>query len=380
MITSICKWLVFKGLYPICYHIGSMGKVDQNKILFVENHQDSLSDNYELLYKQLENKGFTLHTHYLKVASSGWFGIILRTVCLLFDMATAGCVFINESNSVFGSFRLRKGTKLIQVWHACGAFKKWGYSVADKTFGDDRKTLERYSAHSNYTLVPVSGRKVCWAYEEAFGLQDKNGIVKPIGVSRTDVYFQKEREQLAYEKLQNLQKFIAGRKIILYAPTFRGDIRTAAAPNKMDFKKMMQLQEEYVILIKNHPFVKEKIAIPAECQTFCMEITDQLTIEDLIIIADICITDYSSIIFEYALMRRPILFFAYDLEEYYDERGFYYPYAEFVPGPVVRNTEEILERIIRIEQFDGKRLENFCEQYMSGCDGHSTERILEYVL
>ena len=380
MITNICKWLVFKGVYPICYSLASLKKVNRSKVIFVENHQDALSDNYELLYKQLETRGFELHVHYLKVASSGWFGIILRTLRLIFDMATAGCVFVNESNSVFGSFKLRRGTKLIQVWHACGAFKKWGYSVADKTFGDDKKTLERYCAHSNFTLVPVSGKKVCWAYEEAFGLQSKPGIVKPMGVSRTDVYFKEERKQQAYDKLQTLESFIAGRKIILYAPTFRGDIRTATAPDKMDLKKMLQLQDEYVIFIKNHPFVKQKTAIPAECQNFCMEIEEQLSIEDLIIIADICVTDYSSIVFEYALMKRPILFFAYDLEDYYDERGFYYLYDEFVPGPIVCTTEEIIQQIRQIEQFDRKRLEIFCEQYMSGCDGHSTERILEYIV
>ena len=380
MITSICKWLVFKGVYPICYSLASLKKVNRNKVIFVENHQDALSDNYELLYEQLETRGFELHVHYLKVASSGWAGIILRTLRLIFDMATANCVFVNESNSVFGSFKLRRGTKLIQVWHACGAFKKWGYSVADKTFGDDKKTLERYCAHSNYTLVPVSGKKVCWAYEEAFGLQSKPGIVKPMGVSRTDVYFKEERKQQAYDKLQTLESFIAGRKIILYAPTFRGDIRTATAPDKMDLKKMLQLQDEYVIFIKNHPFVKQKTAIPAECQNFCMEIEEQLSIEDLIIIADICVTDYSSIVFEYALMKRPILFFAYDLEDYYDERGFYYLYDEFVPGPIVCTTEEIIQQIRQIEQFDRKRLEIFCEQYMSGCDGHSTERILEYIV
>lgn len=380
MITNICKRLVFKVMYPICYSLGTLKKVNQNKIVFVENHSDSLSDNYELLYKQLEKRGFNLQVHYLKVASSGWGKIILRTIPLIFDMATAACVFVNESNSLFGSFKLRKETKLIQVWHACGAFKKWGYSVADKVFGDDKKTLERYSAHSNYTLVPVSGKRVCWAYEEAFGLQNKSEIVKPIGVSRTDVYFQKGKKQKAYDKLQNLEKFVAGRKIILYAPTFRGNIRTAKAPDRMDFKKMQQLQGEYVIFIKNHPFVKEKTVLPAECQSFCMEISEQFSIEDLIIIADICITDYSSIIFEYALMQRPMLFFAYDLEQYYDERGFYYPYKEFVPGPIVYTTEEIVEWVMRIEQFDRKRLQIFCEQYMSGCDGHSTERILEYVL
>ena len=84
---------------------------------------------------------------------------------------------------------MRKETQMVQVWHACGAFKKWGCSVADKTFGDSMKDLKQYSGHRNYTLVPVSGEEVCFAYEEAFGLEKDCHIVRPLGVSRTDVLF-----------------------------------------------------------------------------------------------------------------------------------------------------------------------------------------------
>lgn len=386
MINRICKWIVFKCVYPIVYCLGRIRKTADKKILFVENHGEVLSDNYTLLYKAFQEKGYCIHVHYLKVATSSWGRIFLRTISLLWDMSNARCVFLNESNSVFGAFSLRKETKLIQLWHACGAFKKWGFSVADKSFGDDKENLIRYSGHKNYSLVAVSGKNVCWAYEEAFGLQKKPAVVQAVGVSRTDVYFSEERKRQAKARLQSfvLDRKLTGklenRKIILYAPTFRGDIKGAKSPTALDLQELSVLQEEYVVFVKQHPFVQEEFPIPEAFRDFCIEIGQDLSIEDLIMLADVCVTDYSSIVFEYSLMCKPILFFAYDLKEYYDERGFYYPYEEFVPGPVVTTTGELVEKIETIETYDMGKVEQFAKAYMSGCDGHSTERILQYAL
>lgn len=380
MIKRISKWLVFKWFYPVCYKIVSHKPVNRKKIIFVENHQDKLTDNFILLYQELEKKGYELYVHYLKVASSGWRDIILRSAALIRDMGDASCVFLNESNSLFGAFKLRHETKMVQVWHACGAFKKWGYSVADKSFGDDRKSLEQYSGHNNYFLVPVSGKEVCWAYEEAFGLEPDSGIVKPLGVSRTDIFFKKEFLHDVHVKLERMVPWLNDRKVILYAPTFRGDIRTAASPKELDIAQFFdRFHKDYVILIKQHPFVKENDTIDTAYSEFCMEVREEMTIDELIAVADICITDYSSVVFDFSLMEKPILFFAYDLEQYYDERGFYYPYEAFVPGPVVKNNGELTEYISKIEEFDYTKVRTFKEKYMSGCDGHSTKRILEQV-
>ncbi|MBO5089120.1 MAG: CDP-glycerol glycerophosphotransferase family protein, partial [Lachnospiraceae bacterium] len=117
-----------------------------------------------------------------------------------------------------------------------------------------------------------------------------------------------------------------------------------------------------------------------ECKDFCIEAGQDLLIEELLMVSDVCITDYSSIIFEYSLLNKPMFFFAYDLEEYYDERGFYYPYEEFVPGPIVKTTKELIQQLHCIEEYDISKIEAFCKQYMSACDGHSTKRILDYAI
>lgn len=404
MITRICKWMVFKIVYPVVYFLGSRRAVCQQKVVFVEDHAQTLSSDFELLHEALLNSGYQLKVHYLKMSSSPWSKIVRSTIALLWDISTAKCILLNESNSAMGAFRLRKESKMIQLWHACGAFKKWGFSVADKSFGDDKKNLDMYSGHGNYSLVSVSGDAVVWAYEEAFGLQNKPGVVKALGVSRTDVFFsetERLQAQEAWHKFLNMKRKLKvsnqdmsvqgaedaiasemsekNKKVILYAPTFRGDIRGAKSPDVLDLQYLEKIQGEYVILIKQHPFVKEAFPIPDACQEFCVEIKDEMSIQQLLMLADILVTDYSSIVFEYALMNRPMFFLAHDIEEYYDERGFYYPYEEFVPGPILRSTKELLEELEDMEHYDMEKIEAFCKQYMNGCDGHSTERILAYI-
>ena len=96
-------------------------------------------------------------------------------------------------------------------------------------------------------------------------------------------------------------------------------------------------------------------------------------------VSDICISDYSSLVFEYALFERPIIFFVYDLEEYIDNRGLYYDFDEITPGPICRTNDEMIEYIAHInEKFDKQVVTDFKNKFMCSCDGHSTERILRF--
>ena len=121
--------------------------------------------------------------------------------------------------------------------------------------------------------------------------------------------------------------------------------------------------------------------IPDKCTHFAKDCTGRLSIEDCLCAADICITDYSSIIFEYALFERPMLFFAYDLDDYNDWRGFYYPYEEMTPGPVCQTTQEMIDYIRKLPAgFDQEQVHAFKEKFMGACDGHATDRILQLVM
>ena len=141
------------------------------------------------------------------------------------------------------------------------------------------------------------------------------------------------------------------------------------------------LGEDYVVVTKHHPYVKKLPKLPEHLKdTFIYDATNTMSIEDLLCVSDICISDYSSLIYEYSLFDRPMLFFAYDLEDYFDWRGFYYDYDELTPGPICRTNEELTDYILHVdERFDPEIVRSFRERFMSACDGHATQRIMDLV-
>ena len=323
---------------------------------------------------------FKVKECYLRNGFVSRYEYFLRCLLMIKEIATAKYIFVNEASNVISTCPIRRETKVIQLWHGCGAFKKFGFSTADLIFGDDRKNQIRYPSYKNYDLVTVSSPEVIWAYAEAMQLEQNKEIIKPLGISRTDIFFDDNILQQARKKLYQLIPAAKNKKVVLYAPTFRGRVADAQAPDKLDYNLMKEkLDEEYILLVKHHPLVKKRPEIPGNCAKFVFDITEQMTIEDAMCVADICISDYSSLIFEYSLLERPMLFFAYDIEEYIDWRGFYYPYEEFTPGPVVNTTEEIVRYLLHTELFDLEKARLFKEKFMISCDGHSTERILQEV-
>lgn len=241
--------------------------------------------------------------------------------------------------------------------------------------------MKKYPFHSHYSLVTVSSPEVVWAYAEAMGYSEDSNVIQPTGVSRTDVFFDKSFLRAAREHLLTAVPQAVGKRVLLYAPTFRGHIKYASSPDKLDLEKLLlTLGKNTVLLIKHHPFVKQRPPIPVVCRDFAFDVTDSLTIEDLLCVSDLCVSDYSSLIFEYSLFERPMVFLAYDLEDYFDWRGFYYDYESFVPGPIVKTTEELIEILSHPdEHFDPERVRAFRQKFMSACDGHATERILKRV-
>ena len=212
-----------------------------------------------------------------------------------------------------------------------------------------------------------------------------SGILVPVGVSRTDRFYDPKLEEGSRAKLLEEFPQIGNKKIIFYAPTYRGRTSKAKAPKALDVNAMAQaLGDEYVLLIKHHGFAAaDRPVIPEGLEnTFAFDMNKNtvLGIEALLSLADICVTDYSSIGFEYALLERPLIFFAFDLDEYMDQRGMYWDYDEITPGPVCRTTEEMVDYIENLdERFDLAEIQAFKEKYVGACDGHSTERTIALI-
>ena len=376
-LRRIRKHYRYKVYFPKVYSSYCTEPVQENKVLFLEMRFTKLSNSFELIYKALEESGeYDLKCSYVQFNFIRGREFTQRVNEMLKELATAKYVFVDDASLILSSIPLRKETVAINLWHACGAFKKFGRSTAELKFGSSAATLDKYPNYGNLTHVTVSSPEVIWAYEEAMHLP--KGIVKATGVSRTDQFYDKEFVESRKQKLYEIMPEAKGKKVILYAPTFRGHVATASSPDRIDFERFCrELGNEYVIVCKHHTFVKNPPIIPEELQHFARDLTKYLSIEDLLCCADICISDYSSLVFEYSLFEKPMIFYAYDYDNYCDWRGFYYDYSEFTPGPVVQTEDELLNSIKNIDtQFDKQKVIDFKEKFMGSCDGHATERII----
>lgn len=380
IIKKIYHVLTLDLLFPLQYARNSRKPIINNKAVFIELNLPSLSGSLKYLYDEMDRQGtYHLSIHCLKETFSGKAAFIRHALNCLKDMADAKYIFLCEGSRLVSCIKPRPETFITQLWHGCGAFKRFGFSTSDLRFGGTRAENTRYSYYRNYNLVTVSSPEVIWAYQEAMNLPADSDVVRPIGVSRTDIYFQDTFKTAARTRITTLIPSAATKKILLYAPTFRQTVGNAQPPTHLDLKKMQSsLQKDYILLIKHHPLIKTRPAIPPEAETFAYDVSETCTIEDLICISDICISDYSSLVFEYSLTERPILFYAYDLDDYEDWRGFYYDYNTLTPGPILRTTPELIEAIQALEQgFDRTAIQAFRTKFMTSCDGQATSRLLK---
>ena len=371
------RMLIFNVLCPLAFDIFSKKKVNPRLIIFAYNgNYKKMPDNLQPLFDKLSEKGmkcmvFGNYTSRLKE--------LLDAIRFQKYYAQSKCVFISDYFQPVYCHQPRNGSKVVQVWHACGAFKKWGLSTLDKSWGASKKDVNTFPMHNTYTLVSVSAEEVAGCYSEAFGC--KKEVVKALGTPRTDVYFDKS---FVEEQRKIIEKQIPqanGKKIILYAPTFRGNnLINSYMDNMLDIKKLKSaLSDNYILLLKLHPLTAKGFELSDG--EFVFDISKTNSIDTALCCADIVISDYSSLIFEYSLLTRPMIFFAYDLEEYDRDRSFYYDYRDFVPGKITVNTDEIIAEVIRLEDnFDAETVYNFRKKYMSACDGHSSERLADYAV
>lgn len=380
-LRSLVRDAIFFVTLPTAYRLGCLRRMRQDTALFVEETKTELSDNYTLLVNELRSRGLTCKFLSLGHYRLGVLAYYTRCLKLAYQSGSVRFIVLNDASAPISCLPIRGQTKVVQLWHACGAFKKFGMSTASKIFGDSEAEKERHPYYENLSLVTVSSPEVVWAYEEAMSLEGK-GIVRPLGVSRTDVFFDRCYVDAACKHIDEVVPAARGKKVLLYAPTFRGDLKHPKAPSGLDLQKLCdQIGDDWMVLIKHHPFVSQRPAIPRPCANSVVDVSDRLPIEECLCRADACVTDYSSLVFEYALFGRPMAFFAYDLSDYDDWRGFYYDYDQMTPGPVVTSTDDLCHWINDIgTSFDATEVFAFRDRFMSACDGHATERIADEMM
>lgn len=361
-----------KRIYIIVYNIYVfLFKNNDKKILIASNTKTQLYGNLKYIYEELKKYDYKINV--LLINNTNIIEKIKYNFRLLYHIATSKYILIDDFFPLMYVLKIRKGTKFIQVWHALGAFKRVGYSREDI---DNKNSL----THRNYTDTIVSSEKIVGNYAEAFGIESSK--VHPLGIPRTDMFFDEVKKEKAKQQILEQYPHLKEKRIILFAPTFRGKGRKSAHyPEKyIDLDKIYEnLEKDDVFLLKLHPFIKNQLIIKDEYKDKIIDLTEYKDINKLLLITDLLITDYSSVIFDYSFMEKPIIFYVPDLKEYTNSRSFYYDYQEYIYGSIAKTKEELIKQI-KAPKVDKKKIEVFKNKFLNKCDGNSTKRFVEELI
>jgi CDP-ribitol ribitolphosphotransferase len=363
----------------------------QRRVVLATSHDPTLRGNLAVIQEAIGERWPDLPVSTLTSAprastrrSAGRFGRVVR---MALSAVRAGHLLARSRVFIVDDYffpiyviRPRSGTTIIQTWHAAGAFKKFGYSVLDKTFGVDEGFVAKIAIHSNYDVCLVSSMAVAEHYSDAFRLPIER-FSSRTGLPRTDVLFDPDRRARAADDVRRMYGLPDGRRIVLYAPTFRGtSIGHAEAGSLLDLDVLhTALAADHVVLVRLHPFVSSDGVIEPRHAGFAVDASDHPDINELLLASDVLVTDYSSVIFEYALLDRPMVFYAPDLDAYEGERGFYFDYRSGVPGPVFETTGDVA-RYLQSGALERDRIAAFRTWAWDVADGHATERFLDQIV
>lgn len=371
---------LFYSLYALFFNMSRILPVKKNRIAFVAPHNGGEKDSLGILRSYVEKKGsyetVFITTRDLKLDFSGISALIKS--CLkaagFFTLkakalATSKYVFLNDNFMPMASLKFSKETVITQLWHAEGAFKKFGLSspLTDEVREREKKCSEKL------TYVICSSKNVVPIYAEAFGVDESK--ILPLGTPRIDSLLEKKDTGKLRAEFDKKHPECRGKKLILYAPTFRDDPETDKNIVKnIDMEAFnRELGGEYCLLIKLHPQIHSGEPVKGTVDVTAGDINE------LTLISDLLITDYSSVCMDFALLSKPCIFFAFDLEEYEKERSFYFDYENYVPGTVTRNFNAVIEAI-KNPRNDEENLRRFRDFNFDYIDCENTKRVAETIL
>ncbi|GGK01680.1 hypothetical protein GCM10007063_24990 [Lentibacillus kapialis] len=300
------------------------------------------------------------------------FPYILDWIRSVYHLATSENVFVDNYYGFLSVTDFSQQTQCIQLWHAAGAIKKFG--LKDQQIKNRHPIACRRfkNVYKRFDYVVVGSEKMTAIFAEAFHVPAEQHL--RTGVPRTDFFFDVAARKKTEQSLTNQFPIIREKKVILYAPTYRDD-QLNTAHIKLNIRQMYtDLGDEYVLFLSLHPKMTSNTT--NDCPGFVYDISHLDNINHVLAVTDILISDYSSVPFEFSLMHKPMVFYAYDLESYAHMKGFWKDYEDLVPGPVVTTTDELI-RVITHHEFKLEQVEAFANEWNHYSTGNSSEKLVQ---
>jgi CDP-glycerol glycerophosphotransferase len=293
-------------------------------------------------------------------------------------LATARYVVTNDHFHDW--FARRPDQVCVQTWHGV-PLKRLGFDVTARRNLDNRfLRWEQQVDNWQYTVSP--NRFSTPVLRRAYALE---GEMLETGYPRDDVLARSDRDVLTRELRRRLG-IPEGKRVVLYAPTYRDHVFDKRGRYRLDLHLDLErlraaVGDDTVILFRKHHYIADPV--PTDRHGFVRDVSSYPDGTELMLAADVLVTDYSSMMFDFANTGRPMLFYTYDLDAYQDEiRGFYLDFVETVPGPLLRTTDELAEALGDIEGVQASyadRYRDFVAKFCELDDGKASARVVDRV-
>lgn len=356
----------------IIYFFIKLFTKQKNKVTMLSRQTDSINLDFRLLRDEIKNceEGENIEVKILckKIPKNIWGRIkyCFFIIKNMYHIAESKVCVVDGYNIPISALKHKKGLEIIQIWHAMGAIKKFGFQVIGRKEGSTTKIARIMKMHANYTCVTCTSQATRKFYAEAFKT-DINKI-KVLGMPRLDYVLGKNNEiDKNVEKLLKQYPKLKNKPIILYVPTFR-------KKETIDIDKVINEidEERYNLIIRLHPLdetkVDKKYIIDKEYSTY-----------DLLKVADFVVTDYSAIAFETAALNKPLYFYLYDIRKYSRKRGVNIDLETEMKDCTRISFDEIM-KLINSEEYNFEELRKFREKYVETFDTDNTKRIANYII
>lgn len=314
----------------------------QRKVVLMTRDLDRMGVDFALLRESLRQRHpdhrITVLEH--KKFASGYVVAALRE---MYHLATCRAILVDGYIVPVSVLRHRRGLPVGQLWHAMGGFKNFAYLTAGTVDGPDPKIAEVMRMHDNYTFLCSAGSVPSEVFSRAFRADPET--IRPYGMARVDYLLDDDRMAAARERVLRRHPQLADGRIVLYAPTSRRQGGIPYGQVAEAFRARAGEDDRLVLL--RHPHDRSRV--PGGEQAVD---GSGVSVLDWLAVADVVITDYSSIVYETALRDIPTIFFAYDLDEFRSGRGIPLDYETEVPGPIVSTAEEAVGRALTTPELD----------------------------
>lgn len=354
--------IILNILMGICRPFMLLFPIKKNKVTFISLTMKTLSGDFEKIVEELKEHDVDMHFNLVKFEKTlfGKFKYLLNCFLQLYEVSTSSVIIINDNNYVISKWK-RKGVKIIQIWHACGAVKKFGNQI------------KREYHIQNYDYVISCSDEWKTAFSEAFDIS-KNNVIS-CGLPRTDELCHEDSIQQLRDGMYEKYPILKNAYIYLYAPTFRGNIIGGFRYEKVNLLNMIEkLPQNTIILYKMHPLLGN-IDMGKHERILNMNNED---LNSLLCVSDCLISDYSSVIFDYSIVGKQTIFYVPDLEEYKNTIGLNVNYDE-MPGDICYSEEQLLESMKKQISSKDKRLDLFSKKYFKYTDGKNAKRIANLI-